>query len=42
MFEVGSDADRIKTYEELTPTKLHRNMLLYICELKTAKFEFKS
>jgi hypothetical protein len=40
-FEVSSGADRIKPYEEMTPTKLQRNMRLYIYDMTTAKFEFK-
>lgn len=38
--EVGSGADRIKPYEEMTPTKLQRNIRLYIYNMTTAKFEF--
>ena len=38
---VGSGADRIKPYEEMTPTKVERNMSLYVYDMTTAKFEFK-
>jgi hypothetical protein len=36
-FEVGSGADRIKIYEEITPTKLQRNMRLYVDDMTTAR-----